>query len=179
MVTLGSDANGGREARDESSRPAGQRNRMDANEPTSEDVLSLLRKQATLYARLESFAGRQRTLVVAEDTGSLLSILSDRQKLSVELGRLAGAFEPIRRRWSDVRARLSPPQQAEAEGLLSDIKLRLRNVIDADEEDARLLSARKQCAANDLRSLQSTQRALHAYGTKANATSSVALDEAT
>ncbi len=148
-------------------------------EPTSEDVLALLRRQAMLYARLESFAGRQRSLVVAEDTGSLLSILSDRQKLSVELGQLAGLFEPIRRQWSDVRARLSPPQQAEAEGLLEDIKHRLRNVIDADEEDARLLSARKQCAADDLRSLQSTQRVLHAYGTQTNTASSLALDEAT
>lgn len=153
--------------------------KTDSQPCTSETVLSLLRRQATLYARLEAFAAQQRSVVAAEDTASLLAILSDRQRLSLELGRVAESFEPIRRCWSEIRARLSQPQQTEADGLLADIKHRLRKVIDADEQDARLLSARRQRAADDLRSLQSTHRVVHAYAGRSSIAQPVTFDEAT
>ena len=64
-----------------------------------EDILGLLREQSALYARLESFAARQRSLVRADDTAPLLTLLADRQKLSVELTRLATRLAPVRRGW--------------------------------------------------------------------------------
>ncbi len=44
-----------------------------------ERLLNLLREQTALYAQLESLAGQQRTLISADDTGPLLSILARRR----------------------------------------------------------------------------------------------------
>lgn len=111
---------------------------------TPEEVLGLLREQSALYARLESFAARQRFLVRAEDTSPLLTLLAGRQRLSADLTRLATRLAPVRRSWSAFRERFSSSQRAEADGLISDVTRRLRRLIESDENDARLLSLRKQ-----------------------------------
>jgi hypothetical protein len=71
------------------------------------NILELLRVQARLYARLESFAIRQRTLVTGDDVGPLLSLLADRQRLSEQMAHLGEALKPIRRPTRAVR--LSQP----------------------------------------------------------------------
>ncbi len=135
---------------------------------TSEEVLALLREQDLRYAELESHASRQSSLVANEDPGPLLALLTERQRLSAALTRIAAKLEPIRRNWAFHRAEFSPPQRAEADRLLTAVKERLRRVIARDEEDARLLSARKQAAAEALRVTHTTSEALSAYRTPAD-----------
>lgn len=108
-----------------------------------EHILGLLREQSAMYARLESFAARQRALVRSEDTASLLILLSDRQKVAVELARLAARLAPVRRSWPSLRERFSTSQRTEADGLISDVTRRLRGLIESDEKDARVLYLRK------------------------------------
>ena len=55
------------------------------------------------------------------------------------------------------------PQRIEAEGLLANIRSRLRVLIDRDDEDVRMLSARKQAVTSAMRSTHSTGQALCAY----------------
>lgn len=126
-------------------------------------VMVLLREQALLYGRLESYARRQRSLVTGSDTEPLLSLLAERQKLAVELGRVAERLAPIRRTWATFRGRLSPAQRAEADRLVEETTLQLQRVIESDERDARLLEARKQMTADALRSARRTGDALSAY----------------
>ena len=127
------------------------------------DGLTLLRAQATLYARLESLAARQRSLISREDAGPLLALLADRQRLSTELIDVAARLEPVRRDWRAYRQRLDPVQQKEADQLVAEVEDRLRRVIDGDERDARLLAARKQSVAQSLRSTHATSEAIGAY----------------
>ncbi len=128
-------------------------------------VLGLLREQASLYDRLERLAVRQRSLVTAEDAGPLLALLGERQKLSEGLTGLARRLEPVRRSWSTYRAQLPQPQQVEADCLWDDVRQRLGRIIDNDEQDARILSMRKQSVAKALRATQSTRQAISAYHT--------------
>ena len=130
---------------------------------TPEEVLALLREQDLRYAQLESHASRQSSLVAAEDPGPLLALLTERQRLSAGLARIAAKLEPIRRNWAFHRAQFSPPQRTEADRLLTAVKERLRRVIARDEEDARLLSARKEAVANALRATHTRSEALSAY----------------
>lgn len=130
-------------------------------------VLELLRRQAQLYAELETFAARQRTMVTREDTSPLLALLADRQRLSLELRRVAGELEPARRQWSRLIVMLSESQRVEAEELIQQSKDRLRRVIEGDEEDARLLSIRKSRVGADLRRFEGSAHALSAYGSAA------------
>lgn len=129
----------------------------------ADGVLDLLREQASLYAKLESLAARQRSLVTEDDVGPLLGLLADRQRLSEQLTRLSTRLAPVRGEWETCRRCLSPAQQAEADRLLSDAGGRLRRIIESDEQDARVLSGRKQAVATALQATHSTNQALRAY----------------
>ncbi len=133
-----------------------------------EETVSLLRLQDSLYCELESLAGRQRSLVSKEDAGGLFALLADRQRLSDKLTEIAARLEPIRRNWADYREQLSPPQLAEAETLLTETRRRLQSVIERDEQDARVLSARKQAVAKALCAADATNRAISAYRVPSN-----------
>ena len=122
-------------------------NIMSDSPESAADVLALLSEQASLYKRLDSFAARQRGLVLGEDTGPLVG------------SRLA----PIRKDWTSYRERLSSEQRAEAERLLHEAGVRLQRVIESDEQDARVLSGRKQAVADSLSKTHVTSRAIHAY----------------
>lgn len=150
----------------------------DAVECTADEIMNMLRSQATLYARLESFASKQRGLVARDDAAPLLSLLADRQKLSVDLQRLAQRLEPVRRDWERHHARLTPGQRQEADSLLSDMRRRLERVMESDEQDARVLSSRKQAVAGALRETHVGGAALSAYRAAAPSRKIDRVDEA-
>ncbi len=126
-------------------------------------VLTLFREQASLYERLESLAARQRGLVLGEDTGPLLAVLAERAKLSQQLAAVGSRLAPIRKDWASYRERLSSEQRAEAERLLHEAGVRLRRVIESDEQDARVLAGRKHAVAESLSKTHLTSRAIRAY----------------
>ena len=136
---------------------------------TPEEILLLLREQIPLLARLESCASKQRSLITGDDTGSLLSLLADRRKISSKLADIGSRLEPIRREWAVHRERFTPAQRDDADRLLTDIQERLARVMTSDEQDARLLAARKQASAETLRTTHSMGQAISAYRTAAPA----------
>lgn len=144
-----------------------------------ENILSLLHEQVEMYGELAGYAGEQRSLITREDTGPLLAVLAKRQEISSRLDDVIRRLEPVRRDWESHRARFDSTQRLEAEDLLADIKSRLRDLIDRDEEDVRILSARKQAVASAMRSTHSSGQALCAYRDDGVATARVThLDEA-
>jgi hypothetical protein len=138
---------------------------LESTGTSPDEVLALLREEASLYAGLQANASRQRSLVTGEDMGPLLALLADRQRLSVELTRIGTKLAPTRRDWPTYRMSFTPTQRAEADRLVSDISDRLRRVIESDEEDARMLCARKQVVAQALQSTHTAGEALVAYQT--------------
>ncbi len=132
------------------------------------NILELLRVQAKLYAKLESFASRQRALVTGDDVGPLLSLLANRQRLSEQMAQLGEVLKPIRRDWQGYREALEPADRAEAERLLGETEGRLKRMIEGDEHDARVLSVRKQAVARTLRATHASSQAVSAYRTPTN-----------
>ena len=127
------------------------------------EALLLLRAQAELFGRLETLAVRQRDLVTSDEAEALLDVLNTRRALAAELAGVVQRFEPMRRDWRAVRGRLSDADRVEADGLLNDIRDRLRRVMDGDERDVRLLSARKVMTAAGLRATAGAGEAVSAY----------------
>lgn len=142
---------------------------MASNEPGTEGavlpdhVVRLFREQAELYANLEGFSIRQRTLITGGDSGALLSLLSDRRALSDRLTAIARRLGPVRRNWPAIRANLVPAQRAAIDELLTGTERCLARVTARDSEDARLLSARKAAVAGALRATHTTSEAISAY----------------
>lgn len=127
------------------------------------EVLALLDRQVTLYGELEAMAGKQRALIAADDTTPLLKLLAQRQKLTRELQILNDRMAPFRADWPRTKEALPAPQRVEAERLLRDVQDRLRRLLEQDERDVRLLSARKQQVGSALAGLRSGKRAVAAY----------------
>ncbi len=127
------------------------------------EVLSLMRTQATLYERLDTLTANQRSLIAADDTSTLLAHLSQRKKVVDALSQIAGRLAPVRHDWPAVRRRFSEGEGAEADRLIADVEKRLRRMIQRDEEDVRVLSARKQAVSQTLRAAHATGQALTAY----------------
>lgn len=126
-------------------------------------VMALLRKQASLFARLEGFAQRQRAMVVQEDTRPLLGLLAERQKISLELALVSRGLEPARANWTSLRESLPATQRVEADGLLSEMQGSLSRIIESDEQDARVLGVRTQMVRESLHASQAKGAAAGAY----------------
>jgi len=149
------------------------------DESAAQAALVLLRRQAHLFGRLESLAAKQGDLVSRDDATPLLALLAERQRLAAELSQIGGRLEPARRNWVATRNALTPLERDEADGLLTQVRERMRRLIDNDERDARVLSARKESVATSLRQTQTIGSAVSAYRPHGGAVSrSNRLDEA-
>lgn len=134
-----------------------------SDDRTPDAVLAILKEQRTLYTELDSLASKQRSLITGDDPNRLLTLLAKRQRVSVSLTDVARRFEPIKENWEQIKKGFNAAQRVEAENLLDDIRMYLRRVIEGDEQDARLLSARKQATAGALRQSHVAQQAVSAY----------------
>ncbi len=130
-------------------------------------MLGLLRRQATLYDRLETLAQQQHGLLASADAQPLLKVLAQRQRLTGELQALGVQMKPLRDDWEQVRTALPATERAEAERLVNDARLRLSRLLAADEEDAQRLRIHKQNVGESLRGLRTSQHAINAYRTQA------------
>ena len=123
----------------------------------------MVRIQRDLYQRLHRLAQRQRRLIAGEDPTALLSLLSQRQTLTQSLVELGERLAPHRRDWAASCATLDPTQRGEVQGMVDEVSDLLGRIISADEEDARMLSARKAKTAADLTAFRGGRRAVSAY----------------
>lgn len=126
-------------------------------------LLSMLREQASLYMQLEKLAEQQRNLISADDSGPLLSVLAQRRNLSARLGSISNGLEPVRCNWPEIREHLSSDLKIETQNLWNQTRKSINRLMKSDEQDARLLSARKESVRRELRSTHSTTHAITAY----------------
>lgn len=133
-------------------------------------MIELLRRQRDLYRGLRELSEKQRTMISGDRPELLLSILRDRQDLVTSLARLNEELGPFRRNWDALYAGLPEPLRNEASGLLHEINTLLRTILQTDQEDSALLSARKQVIGAQITGVAGGQAANTAYGRPAGET---------
>lgn len=138
------------------------------DEADAERVLALLERQRDLYRRLKDLAARQRQVVTAQEPERLLEVLAERQKHVEALAGVNEELRPIRDRWPLIHAKMTPGQQERATALLQDVQTTLVGILEGDEQDARLLSARMSTIRQEALGLAACSRAHAAYGEVAN-----------
>ncbi len=129
----------------------------------AEKLISLLNRQVGIYTRLEQLSSRQRGLIVAEDQQQLLALLAERQKLVDELSVLNQGLIPLQKYWRANRETVAPSLRAEADQLVGRAGEILQRILGADEQDARILSARKAQTAKQVTALAQGRQAFEAY----------------
>ncbi len=138
--------------------------RSQMTEAHADELISLLRRQVSIYTRLEQLSGRQRGLIAAEDQQQLLTLLAERQKLVDELSTLNQGLIPLQKYWRANRETVAPSLRTEADQLVVRAGEILQRILGADEQDARILSARKAQTAKQVTVLAQGRQAFEAYG---------------
>lgn len=138
---------------------------MDTNaeQPTPEGLIKLLKRQRDLYQRLQELSERQRNLISGDRPELLLNILRDRQTLVTALAKVNEQLSPYRRDWQRVYQTLPEVTRHSVSGLLDEINRMLQCILEADQEDQALLSARKQAVARSLNNVSGGRVANAAY----------------
>lgn len=130
-------------------------------------LIRLLGEQCELYRQLRALSQRQRGLIDGDRPELLLNILQDRQRLVTELAKVNEALSVYRKNWDEIYARLPQPVRDRAAEMLDEINALLAQILKSDEEDSRMLSARRQHVAQSLAALTGGRAANAAYARQA------------
>jgi hypothetical protein len=138
-----------------------------ASPVTSDGLLDLLREQRDLYVRLRELSELQRKLISGDRPELLLNILRDRQSLVSALAAVNEKLSPYRRNWESVYEALPIVTRHTVSELLDEINGMLQVILNTDQEDQALLSARKQAAARSLNDVSGGRAVNAAYARQA------------
>ncbi len=134
----------------------------------TQQIVKLLTAQRDLYGLLGRLADRQRSLITGNDSEKLLKVLAERQKVITALGQVTEALKPYQQRWQEIRGRMSSVDLSVVDELVAELQKRLASIIAKDEADVQLLAARKETAAEDLKSIKRNREAGAAYAASAS-----------
>jgi hypothetical protein len=137
--------------------------RTNATSEHEPDWFDLLQRQATLYERLTACAARQRAMIESDRVDPLLGLLAERKKITTELMGLSTDLAPVRTRWEPFCAELNEAERSRARGLMDRARGSLKQLLALDEEDARLLRAKKAATARSMAALRGGAGAMSAY----------------
>ncbi len=138
------------------------------SEVDPEMLVTRLRRQLGLYHRLKRLSQRQRDLITSDHPQQLLVLLAERQKLVDELTSLNQSLVPFQEYWRKNHESVTPSLRRQADQLLKEAAEALQSILKIDDEDARILAARKAQAAEQVASLAVSRQAFRAYGADAN-----------
>jgi len=127
-------------------------------------LVKLLREQRDLYLQLRDLSRRQRSLVSGDRPELLLDVLAGRQRIVTQLAAINDELAPCRSDWPSTYDRLPPDMQIQVTAMVKEINETLQVILTADQEDGRLLSARKAAVQRTLSSFGGGQAANAAYG---------------
>lgn len=129
-----------------------------------QQVLALLTRQRDLYRELKSLADRQRGVVTSSEPEALLTILAERQKVVNRISGLDGDMKAVRAAWPELSEAMPLPAREQADVLIREVQSLLADILAGDDQDAKLLSARKQSVRAESQTMAAAKRAHAAYG---------------
>ena len=125
---------------------------------------------------LDALSQRQAALIGLGDGTDLLALMSERQQVIDDLARLSFRMEPLRRTWDELSPLPPVALRAEIDTRIAAMTTMLHAVRDRDEADRQTLCSRREEIRQELQRLESSKRAVGAYG-KTEASASHSLQE--
>jgi hypothetical protein len=104
----------------------------------------MLTEQRDGYGRLCALAARQHEMIDRNDPETLLTVLTERQRIVNALASGNVALGPYLADWPRTLESLPNAARAQVERLLDDIRATAAAVMQRDREDSAMLAARKQ-----------------------------------
>jgi flagellar biosynthesis/type III secretory pathway chaperone len=138
------------------------------------ELIQLLAAKRDQCRALRGLVDQQRQAITGDKPERLLEVLSRRKVILNRLGELAQSLRPYQAEWADVRRRLPEDVRQQVDALVNEINAVLGDILRADEEDTKMLSARKSSTAQQLSSLNAGRKVGSAYAASENAGASQA-----
>ena len=123
--------------------------------------------QCRCLGELDALSQRQAALIGMGDGTDLLALMSERQQVIDDLARLALRTEPLRRTWDELKPPPPDSMKNEIERRSSSIVSMLCGVRERDELDRQTLHQRREEIRQELQRIESSKRAVGAYGAPA------------
>ncbi|NLX13304.1 MAG: flagellar protein FlgN [Phycisphaerales bacterium] len=130
----------------------------DANE-----LIGLLDQQLGHCRLLHTLLHRQRSAITADDPQRLLDVLEQRRGILDTLGEVSESLRTYQADWSRVRERLTDTERRRVDELARKVNEELAGILKTDEEDAKLLAARKSLMTREMSELKTGRQAGNAY----------------
>lgn len=124
----------------------------------------LLDEQRSLYESLDSLSRRQARHIEDGDADTLLSLLTERQRLIERLAKATEEFAPFRRSWPDLMRALPEDARAGFEERVRLLAELIGVIAERDEQDRRALEDRRGMIAAELGVVTRGRGAVAAYG---------------
>lgn len=134
-----------------------------------EDVVALLIEQRDLCRRLAGLAETQRALITGNEPERLLDVLASRQEILDRLTEVGRRLQPFQQNWRGVRAQLTGRDGQLADALVAEVNGLLQTILQKDEADGQLLSARKQATGDQVAEVSRGRAVGAAYAAAAGA----------
>ena len=142
----------------------------------SDRLVALLERQCELYRKLKALSERQRGMIASDRPDMLIETLQERQAHVTELTRLNQRLSPFRRDWNATLATLDEQTKGTVSEMVTTINTLLTGIIESDQQDGAMLSARKQMVASELSGLSGGRVANLGYARSALPTESNSAD---
>lgn len=127
-------------------------------------LLEVLRRQESLFERLDALSARQGELIRAEETEALLALLAERQAIVREIEAASVELAPYRRRWEELTGTMAEADRAEVRVRVAAIGALASKVAGQDEADRKLMEERRGAIASELAGVTRGRGAIAAYG---------------
>ena len=127
--------------------------------------------QCKCLGELDALSQRQASLIGLGDGTDLLALMSERQQVIDDLARLALRTEPLRRTWDELKPPPPESMKNEIERRVASMTSMLCSVRERDEADRQTLHERREEIRMELQRLDSSKRAVGAYGAASPAAS--------
>lgn len=133
------------------------------------ELMRLLSHQRTLYRRLRLLADRQSALVLGDESGLLLELLAERQRLIDGLTGLNTKLSPYRAFWTEVYNVLDVETRRQIAEILEEANATLGAILKHDGQDCGRLSAKREETAARMAEVETGSRVCAAYSSVAGA----------
>ena len=130
------------------------------------DLIEVLDQQRSLYQQLHGLSAEQAQLVDSGDPESLLSLMSQRQRLIDQLTQVSDQLEPYRARWSDYWSQMDDSTRTRVGDLVRQVQSLLEQIMAQDERDRATLAARRTQVAGNLQRMSQGASVNRAYSAK-------------
>ncbi len=138
--------------------------------------MALLSEQRELYRQLRRLADRQRAFITSNEPERLLAVLAERQQLIDRLQAVGQRLRPYQANWREIRGGMDEAQGRQMDGLVAEVNAILAGILQQDEADTALLSARKSETGRQIGVIQAGRQAGRAYAASYGTTTGTGAD---